>query len=93
MNQETSNVQSGAAVACSAWIDAGSVAPSMKRYRIICPHNHKTPRAGDVVVMTETPRLENMLLREPDMTLHVLQDDSDQYVHMVEASNHVIPEK
>lgn len=70
-----------------AWLDAGSVAPSMKRYRIIWPHNHKTLRAGDVVVMTETPRYENLLLREPDMTLHGLQDDSDQYVHMVEASN------
>ena len=87
MSQETSNVEAGGGFAAAPWLDAGSVAPSMKRYRIIWPHNHKTLRAGDVVVMTETPRLENMLLREPDMTLHVLQDDSDQYVHMVETPN------
>jgi hypothetical protein len=77
----------GEAVRCSAWLDAGSIAPSMKRYRITWAHDHKTLCVGDVVVMTETPRLENMLLREPDMTLHKLQDDHDQYVHMVEASN------
>lgn len=87
MSQETSNVKAGGGFNASPWLDAGSVAPSTKRYRINWPHNHKTLRAGDVVVMTQTPRLENMLLRESDMTLHVLQDDSDQYVHMVEASN------
>lgn len=59
----------------------------MKRYRITHPHDHKTLRPGDVVVMTETPTYENLLLRELDMTLHRLQDGSDQYVHMVEASN------
>jgi hypothetical protein len=69
------------------WLDACFVAPSMKRYRVTWPHAHKTLRVGDVVVMTESPSYDNFLLREPDMTLHRLQDDCGQYVHMVEASN------
>ena len=83
----TEDVSREALVRRSAWLDAGGIAPSMTRYRVTWPHEHKTLRAGDVVVMTETPSLENMLLREPDMTLHRLQDDGGQYVHMVEASN------
>lgn len=78
---------SGPLCVASAWLGAGTVAPSMKRYRIIWPHGHKTLRVGDVVVMTESPSCDNMLLREPDMTLHRLQDDDGQYVHMVDASN------
>ncbi len=63
-------------------LDAGNVPPSLRRYRITIPHDHETLRTGDVVVMTETPSLDNLLLRESDMTLHNLRDKSDQYVHM-----------
>lgn len=65
-------------------IDAGHVAPSSKRYRITFPHDHKKLKAGDIVIMTETPDFANLLLREQDMTLHRLADDSDQYVHLEE---------
>ena len=68
-------------------LDAGSIAPSMKRYRITYLHDHKTLKTGDVVVMTESPQFHNLLLREPDMTLHSLQDGHGQYVHMIEATN------
>lgn len=68
----------------NAWLDAGAVAPSMKRYRITWPHEHKTLRVGDVVEMIETPLREHMLLRFPDMTEHRLQDDSGQYVHLID---------
>lgn len=64
-------------------LDAGSVAASAKRYRITYLHDHKTLRIGDVVVMTESPQLDNLLLRVPDMTLHRLRDDNEQYVHMI----------
>lgn len=65
-------------------LDAGSIAPSMKRYRVTNPHSHKTLKAGDIVVMAEGPRCENVLILEPQMTLHPLQDSNDQYVHLVE---------
>ncbi len=59
----------------------------MRRYLITEAHDHKTLHPGDVVVMTETPRtLENLFIREPDMTLHVLQDESGQYVHVAEVT-------
>lgn len=84
MNTEA---QSPHPVGGGVWLDAGRVAPSTKRYRIMHAHDHKKLRAGDVVVMTESPTFDNLLIREPDMTLHRLQDDDGQYVHMVEASN------
>lgn len=68
-------------------IDAGQVAPSQIRYLVKYAHAHKTLKVGDVVVMTETPTMENLLLREADMTLHRLQDGSDQYVHLVASPN------
>ncbi len=67
-------------------MDAGSVAPSTKRYSVTNPHDHRTLKAGDSVVMVEAPNLDNLLLREPDMTLHRLQDKHDQYVHLIEAT-------
>ncbi len=68
-------------------MNAGQVAPSMRRYLITDAHDHKTLRCGDVVVMSETPRtLENLFIREPDMTLHELQDESSQYVHVSEVT-------
>lgn len=63
-------------------IDAGCIAPSCKRYEVILPHKHMTLEAGDIVIMTETPDLDNLLLREKDMTLHRLSDQDGQYVHI-----------
>lgn len=65
-------------------LSAGSVEPSHKRYRVTGPPEHKTLNAGDVVVMTQTPTLQNMLVRESDLTLHHLTDEYDQNVHLVE---------
>lgn len=65
-------------------IDAGGVAVSPLRYRVTWPHKHPSLRIGDVVVMTETPRHENLLLRLEDTTLHVLADENGQYVHLIE---------
>lgn len=70
-----------------AWLDAGTISPSLVRYRVTWPHAHKTLRAGDVVVMTKSPLYENMLLREPDMTLHRLVDENGQHVHLVALVN------
>lgn len=78
---------------CKPWVDAGMVPPSMTRWIITHPHAHKTLQRGDVVVMTETPTLENVLLREPDMSLHALQDEHGQYVHMRKASTEKIRDR
>lgn len=63
-------------------ISAGNVSPSTRRYEVTYPHDHKTLKIGDVVVMAETPKLENVLIRLTDMTLHRICDDSEQYVHL-----------
>jgi hypothetical protein len=63
-------------------IDAGCIAPSCKRYEVILPHDHLTLSVGDIVIMTETPDLDNLLLREKDMTLHRLMDNGGQYIHI-----------
>lgn len=77
----------GSQVRSKACLDAGQIPASMKRYVVTWTHNHKTLKTGDVVVMTEDREFRNWLLREPDMTLHSLQDESGQYVHLGEASN------
>ena len=61
---------------------AGEVAPSKLRYRVVEAHDHKTLQVGDIVVMLETPKFDNVLLRKVDMTLHVLTDANDQYVRL-----------
>lgn len=68
-------------------LSAGSVAASSRRYVVICTHRHLGLKIGDIVVMLETPRprFDNYLLRVSDMTLHSLEDESDQYVHLTEA--------
>jgi NADH:ubiquinone oxidoreductase subunit E len=68
-------------------LDAGGVAPSDRKYVVTHPHAHKTLKTGDVVVMVCTPKYCNLLLRIEDMTLHDLEDEHDQYVHMADASN------
>ena len=92
MSEQTNqNEAAGGQSTLTDGLDAGSIAPSIKRYRVTYLHDHKTLKTGDVVVMTESPKFDNLLLREPDMTLHFLQDNNGQYVHMVEAHNAGFP--
>ncbi len=65
-------------------MNAGYVSPSKEWYRITDAREHKTLKVGDIVLVVETPspHLVNLLLRASDMTLHELQDESDQYVHL-----------
>lgn len=64
--------------------DAGHIEPSTKVYIVTLVHYDHTLKIGDRVVMTETPMRFNYLLRLSDMTLHCLQDSSEQYVHLME---------
>ncbi len=68
-------------------LDAGGLAASPKRYVVTWPHEHKSLKAGDVVVMVETPKFDFFLLRESDMTLHGLTGNGDQYVHLAEVES------
>jgi hypothetical protein len=61
---------------------AGELAPSKKRYVIEDAHDHPTLKDGQVVVLVEGPKLENMLIRVSDMTAHHLWDRCQQYVHL-----------
>jgi hypothetical protein len=81
------NAPEGASVPCAVILDAGSIGPSVRRYRVTWSHGHSTLNPGDIVVMVESPEMRNWLLREPDMTLHSLMDKHDQYVHLEDASN------
>lgn len=65
-------------------ISAGQVPPSKKTYRVVYAHSHPFLFNEDVVVMVETPDLQNLLLRLADMTLHSLADGHGQYVHLQE---------
>lgn len=86
MNQ-TNNDAASEAFLTTIGLDAGYVTPSTKRYRITWPHSHKTLKTDDVVVMTQSPEYGYLLFRESDMTLHYLQDDIGQFVHMIEVTN------
>ena len=61
---------------------AGSVPPSAAEYSVEYTHGHKSLKHGDVVVMTESPGFQNLLLRESDRTLHSLTGEHEQYVHL-----------
>ena len=84
---KTENENAAKLVRSDDLLDAGSVTASDIRYVVTIPHNHKTLKSGDVVVMTETPMRHNLLIRISDMTLHRLTDEYDQYVHLSESSN------
>lgn len=63
----------------------GCIEPSVRQYIVTQTHDHLTLKPGDLVVMTITPETgRNLLLRISDMTLHVLVDLNEQYVHLVE---------
>ena len=79
--QTTGDQAVAPAATCSA-LNAGSVAAGPDRYTVTHTHDHKTLKTGDVVVMGETPRMENVLIRVEDMTVHGICGDADQYVHL-----------
>ena len=62
-------------------VDAGQVPPGPTLYEVTYTHKHQTLKRGDLVRMVEDPRYNNLLLRT-DWTLHLLQDEHDQYVHL-----------
>jgi len=68
---------------------AGIVSPSAKRYVVTCSHGHRQLMVGDVVVVTESPDLKTVLVRESDLTLHDVRGQSAQYVHLAEAKGAV----
>lgn len=61
---------------------ANNVAPSKIQYAVTFTHGHKNLCVGDVVMLVETPKFNNVLLRLSDNTLHDLQGQSEQYVHL-----------
>ena len=83
--ESTKNASGQERVGSGDWLDAGSVSPSPKRYKVTWPHDHKNLKIGDIVVLVETPRLDIWLLRESDMTLHPTKCQFDQYVHLMDA--------
>jgi hypothetical protein len=85
--ETTDSAASALSAGLGSVVDAGDVVPSSARYVVTYAHRHKTLVVGDVVVMTETPSMDNLLLREADMTLHKLLDSSQQYVHLAKAPN------
>lgn len=62
-------------------VDAGKIGPGPALYEVTYTHGHPTLKAGDMVRMVEDQRYNNLLLRT-DWTLHDLQGEHDQYVHM-----------
>jgi hypothetical protein len=60
---------------------AGNVPCGTALYEVVFTHCHKTLRRGDLVRMLEDPQYHNVLLRT-DWTLHTLQGEDDQYVHL-----------
>jgi hypothetical protein len=50
-------------------------------YEVVFTHGHRTLRRGDLVRMLEDPQYHNVLLRT-DWTLHSLQGEDGDYVHL-----------
>jgi len=63
-------------------VSAGNVCCSPTVYVVVDTHKHRTLALGDRVVMTEDPQYRNLLIRLSDYTLHALEDEYDQYVHL-----------
>lgn len=65
-------------------VDAGAVAPNTgRRYFVSYAYRHETLRVGDIVRMVEAKDARMYLLRD-DFSLHRLEDDRGQYVHLRE---------
>jgi hypothetical protein len=50
-------------------------------YEVVFTHGHRTLRRGDLVRMLEDTEYKNVLLRT-DWTLHTLQGEDGDYVHL-----------
>lgn len=61
---------------------AGSISPSSNKYLVSDPHDHRSLKHGDIVVLSESPGRHNLIIRLSDMSLHQLKDEYDQYVHL-----------
>jgi hypothetical protein len=63
-------------VKLDSMVSAGRVAPDgQTRWVIAFAGDHKTLKAGDVVVMTEGPGFTNLFVRPADLTVHAIQGE------------------
>lgn len=46
---------------------------------VVLSHDHKTLKAGDVIVVSETASFENVLVRASDLTVHAMTTANDEY--------------
>jgi hypothetical protein len=51
---------------------AAHIAPSEIVYEVVRCEGHKTLVEGDLVIMRETPNLDNVFLRTSDLTIHAI---------------------
>lgn len=67
---------------------AGITEPGPTVYRVTFAHEHNTLKEGDLVRVTEDPRVapERWLSKCSDGSLHFLTGRDDQFVHLVELS-------
>lgn len=64
-----------------AELDSGDIGVDGKIYIVTYAHAHKTLKIGDRVVMGSIEKY-NALVRTTDYTLHAVQDEYGQYVHL-----------
>lgn len=71
-------------IRADALVGADFVSPGAETaYLVAYAPGHKTLMAGDRVVMCETPKFDNVLLRITDNTLHSLQNEDGRYAVLV----------
>lgn len=71
-------------VETSELISAARIAPDDGQfYRVAVFGDHKTLKVGDVVVMRQTPRNDNVFVRLSDLSVHSISDKLDGYVWVV----------
>jgi hypothetical protein len=64
-------------------LSAGAVPPGPAHLTVTHTHEHKSLRIGDVVIMRETPRMDNVVIRISDMTIHDIIGQGGQYIHLL----------
>lgn len=65
-------------------VSAYVVAPDPKvTYHVAHAGDHPTLKTGDRVLMTETPKHQNLLLRTDDYSLHGLMNKDEAYVILI----------
>jgi hypothetical protein len=68
-------------------MSAGAVKPDgVTRYVVAFCHSHRTLSVGDVVLMTETPTLENVFVRVRDHSVHSLRYEGGYVLVVSDAS-------